>query len=150
MQNANTVVICIQGWRTSKETQEVSRHPAVFFIRFQEINTVSPRSRLDLLSIYFIHKKRIIFTLNGNPFTPTWAHRGKYKQPTSAREKDPGRVKSCPPSSINEISEISHNDEAWVVPHILLWHSFVIILHYATSWGHFVEIKKKYAMQVEC
>ena len=80
MQNANTAVICIQGWRTSKETQEASRHPAgFFFIRFQEINTVSPRSRLDPLSIYFIHKKRIIFALNGNPFTPTWAHRGKDK-----------------------------------------------------------------------
>lgn len=31
----------------------------------------------------------------------------------------------------------------------LLWHSFVIVLHYASSPGYFVEIKKKYAMQAE-
>lgn len=31
----------------------------------------------------------------------------------------------------------------------LLWRSFVIVLHYAASWGYLTEIKKKYAMQAE-
>lgn len=52
-------------------------------------------------------------------------------------------------TAINKTKDLFRNDESEVVPHILLWHGFVITLHYATSWGHFGEIKKKYAMQVE-